>query len=153
MKTRQSRSYSNIYMLHRLNTVWMHQKHIDLGMHMWNQLYIYIESIVKKIYTWLGITGCIDRIMIQVELIEYIWYQLNAGWIELKNRSGQTRTGWLDPVQAESIKYSLNETKAGIITHTLVTLINYKCNQTKTWWTDHIQTKLIKYRQNKSNTS
>jgi hypothetical protein len=40
---------------------------------------MHIESIVKKIYAGLGITGCIDRIMIQVELIENMLNQLNAG--------------------------------------------------------------------------
>ena len=83
--------------------------------------------------------------------------QSNTGWIEQRNRLGQTRTsytGGIDRIQLESTQYSLNKTKSGITGHAQVEpMINYRLNKTKTGFNDHMQTTLIKCRHAQSNTA
>ena len=96
---------------------------------------------------------------IPLELTDYKLNQSNTGWIEQRDRLGQTRTsytGGIDRIQLDSTvtQYSLNKTKSGITGHAQVEpMINYRLNKTKTGFNDHMQTKLIICRHAQSNTA
>ena len=68
-------------------------------------------------------------------MTDYKLNKSNTGWIEQRDRLGQTRTsytGGIDRIQLESTQYSLNKTKSGITGHAQVEPINYRLNKSKT---------------------